>query len=413
MGLKGQVISKGNTVEKHINTAYDVVKSVANELVAIKKIGTDVILADIALIGDEIENGNIDAAIAAAISTAADLIATNADVVTTTADAISATADALEAQHWANYPEDALVPEGDLVDDYSAYHWMKKAQTIATGTLIYQGDWDASGGVYPSAPVLGHFYKISVAGTITPYTLAIGDSIIYNGTTWDKIDNTEQVTSVAGYVGAVTIAQILVALKTVDGSGSGLDADLLGGAASAAYALLASPALTGNPTAPTQSPGNNSTRIATTAFVLANATGSSWVHVKRNTSLVVADATYTNVTWETAVYDPNSDWNSGDAIIVPAGVSAIIVTMKGQWFDSSVGSREIGLAVGPSGAPVNSPYTRNYTPNASNFTYQELTTGIIPVSENYYIRMRVIQSSGGNLQLRAGAGLFMSVQFIP
>jgi hypothetical protein len=35
------------------------------------------------------------------------------------------------------------------------------------------------------------------------------------------------------------------------------------------FAKLASPALTGNPTAPTQTAGNNSTRIATTAFVTA------------------------------------------------------------------------------------------------------------------------------------------------
>lgn len=38
----------------------------------------------------------------------------------------------------------------------------------------------------------------------------------------------------------------------------------------AAIARLASPALTGNPTAPTQALRNNSTRLATTAFVLAN-----------------------------------------------------------------------------------------------------------------------------------------------
>jgi hypothetical protein len=37
----------------------------------------------------------------------------------------------------------------------------------------------------------------------------------------------------------------------------------------ATKADLASPALTGNPTAPTQSVDNNSTRIATTAFVVA------------------------------------------------------------------------------------------------------------------------------------------------
>lgn len=36
-----------------------------------------------------------------------------------------------------------------------------------------------------------------------------------------------------------------------------------------AYATLASPAFTGNPTAPTQTAGNNSTRLATTAFVTA------------------------------------------------------------------------------------------------------------------------------------------------
>jgi hypothetical protein len=38
-------------------------------------------------------------------------------------------------------------------------------------------------------------------------------------------------------------------------------------AAALTYAPLASPALTGNPTAPTQAPGDNSTKIATTAYV--------------------------------------------------------------------------------------------------------------------------------------------------
>jgi len=40
-------------------------------------------------------------------------------------------------------------------------------------------------------------------------------------------------------------------------------------------APLASPALTGTPTAPTAPPGTDSTQIATTAFVLANAPSSS------------------------------------------------------------------------------------------------------------------------------------------
>jgi hypothetical protein len=38
---------------------------------------------------------------------------------------------------------------------------------------------------------------------------------------------------------------------------------------------LASPALTGTPTAPTADPGTNTTQVATTAFVMANAPSSS------------------------------------------------------------------------------------------------------------------------------------------
>lgn len=47
------------------------------------------------------------------------------------------------------------------------------------------------------------------------------------------------------------------------------DALKLGGTAAASYALLASPALTGVPTAPTAAAGTNTTQIATTAFTIA------------------------------------------------------------------------------------------------------------------------------------------------
>jgi hypothetical protein len=51
------------------------------------------------------------------------------------------------------------------------------------------------------------------------------------------------------------------------GASSGLDADLLDGQHGSYYASLASPALTGTPTAPTATAGTNTTQIATTAFV--------------------------------------------------------------------------------------------------------------------------------------------------
>jgi hypothetical protein len=54
-----------------------------------------------------------------------------------------------------------------------------------------------------------------------------------------------------------------------DGSGSGLDADLLDGHDSTYFAPIASPALTGTPTAPTPTAGTSTTQLATTAFVTA------------------------------------------------------------------------------------------------------------------------------------------------
>jgi hypothetical protein len=53
------------------------------------------------------------------------------------------------------------------------------------------------------------------------------------------------------------------------GSGSGLNADLLDGYDSTYFAPIASPALTGTPTAPTAAAGTSSTQLATTAFVTA------------------------------------------------------------------------------------------------------------------------------------------------
>jgi len=68
-----------------------------------------------------------------------------------------------------------------------------------TSALSYKGQYDASTNVVPTPTTVGDagdYYRISVAGTIaingTPTAVAANDSIIYNGTDWDKIDNTEE-----------------------------------------------------------------------------------------------------------------------------------------------------------------------------------------------------------------------------
>ena len=77
------------------------------------------------------------------------------------------------------------------------------------GQVSYQGTWDASA----NSPALasgtgtkGYYYVVSVAGStnldgVTSWN--IGDWAIYNGTAWQKVDNTDAVTSVFGRTGAV------------------------------------------------------------------------------------------------------------------------------------------------------------------------------------------------------------------
>jgi hypothetical protein len=59
-------------------------------------------------------------------------------------------------------------------------------------------------------------------------------------------------------------------------------------------APLASPALTGTPTAPTASPGTNTTQLATTAFVIANSGGTVW-RQSVNRSLATTALAYTEI----------------------------------------------------------------------------------------------------------------------
>lgn len=105
------------------------------------------------------------------------------------------------AQKWASADTGVVVDDGK----FSAYHWAMQAQATVTGLLDYRGSWDASTGSYPASPNKGFFFKVSGSGTVGGTDYAVGDQIIYNGAGWDKIDNTETVTAVAGKVGDVSL----------------------------------------------------------------------------------------------------------------------------------------------------------------------------------------------------------------
>jgi len=75
------------------------------------------------------------------------------------------------------------------------------------GQVEYQGTWDASTNT-PTLPtastVKGHYYVVSTAGTYLSINYEIGDWVISNGTDWEKVDNTDSVSSVFGRTGAIT-----------------------------------------------------------------------------------------------------------------------------------------------------------------------------------------------------------------
>ena len=88
------------------------------------------------------------------------------------------------------------------------------------GALSYQGTWDANTNtptLTSSVGTKGYYYVVSVAGStnlngITDWV--VGDWAVFNGTVWQKVDNTDSVTSVNGATGAVVLTTTNIAEGT-------------------------------------------------------------------------------------------------------------------------------------------------------------------------------------------------------
>jgi len=90
------------------------------------------------------------------------------------------------------------------------------------GQVEYQSGWNANTNT-PTIPAAasgnkGHYYVVTTGGStdvdgVTDWVA--GDMLISNGTTWDKMDNTANVTSVAGKTGPVTLVASDVGLGNV------------------------------------------------------------------------------------------------------------------------------------------------------------------------------------------------------
>jgi hypothetical protein len=94
------------------------------------------------------------------------------------------------------------------------------SQIPMQGDLNYQGTWNATTNtptLTSSVGTKGYYYVVDVAGTtnldgITDWQ--IGDWAIFNGSVWQKVDNTDAITSVNGQVGTVVLTTTNIAEGT-------------------------------------------------------------------------------------------------------------------------------------------------------------------------------------------------------
>jgi hypothetical protein len=116
--------------------------------------------------------------------------------------------------------KDAGLPLGVATLDAGGKVPVSELPAAVLGALSYQGTWDASTNtptLTSSVGTKGYYYVVSVAGStdlngITDWL--IGDWAVYNGTIWQKVDNTETVTSVNGQTGAVVLTTTNIAEGT-------------------------------------------------------------------------------------------------------------------------------------------------------------------------------------------------------
>ena len=163
----------------------------------------------------------------------------------------------------------------------------------AIGALNYKGTWNAS----TNSPTLtsgvgtkGDYYVVAVAGStnldgITDWQ--IGDWAVFNGSVWQKIDNTDAVTSVNGQTGTVVLgaANVGATANTTYVLTSGL---LSGGGQ-----------LNGNVTITlTSVPAANVSGLGTMATQNANSVSITGGNVTANISLT--NATNTSATFATS-----------------------------------------------------------------------------------------------------------------
>lgn len=144
---------------------------------------------------------------------------------------------------------------------------------------------------------------------------------------------------------------------------------------------IASPAFTGTPTAPTQTAGNNSTRIATTAFVQGE------------------KPSVGSITNLTTVSANSSGWQNVGSVNTAKG-SKYLIVITAEFAGNSTGVRQIGISTTSGGSPID--FFRAVGANNMGTVKQQLQlVSILAPSSNTTYYINVAQNSGSGLEIKS------------
>jgi hypothetical protein len=197
-----------------------------------------------------------------------------------------------------------------------------------TGALVYQGAWNAltnTPTLTSSVGVSGYYYVVSVAGTtnlngITDWQ--IGDWAIFNGSAWQKIDQTNTVSSVNGQTGVVSIAYADLA-----GAIPTWNQNTTGTAAGLSTTLAIGSGGTGQTTA--SAAFNALSPITTTGdLILGNGTNSATrLGIGANGYLLTSDGT--TASWAAAPAAGVSSFSAGTTGFTPSTATTGAISLAG------------------------------------------------------------------------------------
>lgn len=165
--------------------------------------------------------------------------------------------------------------------------WNESTDKWTAGVVGSEAEISLSGHTHSTSDItsLQNYVKDEAMGSITAGTHS-GISVSYNDTTNILTITNSGVTSVAGNTGSVSATNLLDAIKTVDGTGSGLDADLLDGYSSADFVLAS-----GFDELAQDAIGNNVADTATIDMAYNDSTGAISANVIKKTSDSYIDLT--------------------------------------------------------------------------------------------------------------------------